>query len=117
MLEETKKRKDKLSRLSSCSLHTTNPWKIHLSDTVEPPSKGHFGTTLFVLCKEVILFGRFKMYKTIGKMYSWTSSLVLCREVYCTVSLFGRIHYRRFHCIFILFLQNRETPPYWLVVT
>ena len=32
--------------------------------TVEPPSKGHFGTAAFVLCKEVddVLFGTFEMF-------------------------------------------------------
>ena len=32
-------------------------------NTVEPLNNGHFGTALFVLCKEVVLFGRLKMYK------------------------------------------------------
>jgi hypothetical protein len=35
---------------------------------------------------------------TTGRNYFGTSSCVLCREVYCTVSLFGRVHYQRFHC-------------------
>ena len=30
---------------------------------VEPPNKGHFGIAPFVLCKEVVLIRRFKMYK------------------------------------------------------
>ena len=30
--------------------------------------------------------------------YTGTSSPVLCREGYHTVSLFGRAHYRRLHC-------------------
>ena len=29
--------------------------------------------------------------------YAKTTSCVLCREVYYTVSLFGRVHYQRFH--------------------
>jgi hypothetical protein len=36
-------------------------------------------------------------------MYCWnytgTISCVLCREVYYTVSLFGRVHYLRCHCV------------------
>ena len=31
--------------------------------------------------------------------YTGAVSHVLCREVYCTVSLFGRVHYRRLHCM------------------
>ena len=30
--------------------------------------------------------------------YTGTVDHVLCREVYYTVSLFGRVHYQRFHC-------------------
>ena len=33
-------------------------------DTVEPLIKGHFGTALFVFCKEGVLFGSSKMYKS-----------------------------------------------------
>ena len=29
-------------------------------DTVEPPNKGHFGTSHFVLCREVVLFSEVK---------------------------------------------------------
>ena len=52
------------------------------------------GTVSHVLCREVVLFGRFKMY---CRNYTGTVSHVLCREVYYTVSLFGRVHYCRFH--------------------
>ncbi len=30
--------------------------------TVEPPSKGHFGTSHFVPCREVVLFSEVEMY-------------------------------------------------------
>ena len=30
--------------------------------------------------------------------YTGTVNRVFCREVYCTVSLFGRVHYRRLYC-------------------
>ena len=65
--------------------------------TVEPLSKGQFGMTLFVLCREVV-FERFKCIRTIGRKCFVTSSHVLCREVYCTVSIFGRVHYQN-HCL------------------
>ena len=44
--------------------------------TVEPLNKGHFGTALFVLCKEVVLFGRLKMYKNYREELFW--DLKLC---------------------------------------
>ena len=47
---------------------------------------------------EVVLFGRFKCIITIGRMYFGTSDSVPYREVFYTVSLLGRVHYRRFHC-------------------
>ena len=66
---------------------------------MEPLNKGHLGTALFVLCKEVVLFGRLNVLKLLGlRIYFGTSSLVLRRVVYCTVSLFGRVHYQRFLC-------------------
>ena len=34
---------------------------------MDSPNRGHFGTTLFVLCEEVVLFGRLKCIRTIGK--------------------------------------------------
>ena len=57
--------------------------------------KNHVGTSDCVLCREVFLFGKFTMY---CRNYTGTVSHVLCREVYYTVSLFGRVHYQRFHC-------------------
>ena len=33
--------------------------------------------------------------------YTGTVSFVLCREVYYTVSLFGRVHYQRVHALYI----------------
>ena len=53
------------------------------ANTVEPPSKGHYGISHFVLCREVILFSRrLKMGK--GALKS-----VLCWEV---------VLHRRLHC-------------------
>ena len=39
-----------------------------------------------------------KCITTIGETIIGTSTCVLCREVYYTVSLSRRVHYRRFHC-------------------
>ena len=50
-----------------CSLH---------QNTVEPVNKGHFGTAPFVLSKEVVLFGRRKMYKKYGKLMIWRPQAV-----------------------------------------
>ena len=44
--------------------------------TVEPPSKEHSGTALFVLCKEIVLFGRFTMYLNYREELFW--DLKLC---------------------------------------
>ena len=64
--------------------------------TVRPPNKGHFwndvNSSYFCsLYTEVYPFGRIKMY---CRNYTGTLSCVLSREVYCTVSLFGRVHIR-----------------------
>ena len=66
---------------------------------VESPNKGHFRKARFLFWKEAVLWLRETKYiRTIGRKYFGTSSCVLCREVDCTVSLFGRVHYRRSHC-------------------
>ena len=72
--------------------------------TVGPLNKGHFWNDVNFgyfcsLYTEVCLFCRIKMYCW---NYTGTISCVLCREVYCTVSLFGRVHYQRFHCIMFI---------------
>ena len=43
--------------------------------TVEPLNKGHFGTALFVLCKEVVLIGRSKMHKSYREELFWDPKL------------------------------------------
>ena len=70
-------------------------------NTVEPLNIGHFGdnvnsSDLFVLCREVVLFGKFKMnyYKEILGPQAVSSV-----ERFIIVFLFGRIHYRRSHGI------------------
>ncbi len=49
-----------------------------LYGTMEPKSKGHFGTSHFVPCREAVLFSEVEMYciYTLGNIGS-----VLCREV------------------------------------
>ena len=47
-----------------------------------------------------------------SRNYTGTSSHVLCREVYYTVFLFGRVHYRRSHCII-----NKYTQTYVYINT
>ena len=42
---------------------------------MEPLNKGHFGTAPFFLCKEVVLFGRFKMYKNYIRGVFWDFKL------------------------------------------
>ena len=56
-------------------------WKSQLLIcTVEPPNIGHFRAASFVLCKEVVLFERFKMYWNYIEKYFGVSSCVLCIE-------------------------------------
>ena len=74
--------------------------------TVKPPNKGHIGdninsAVLFFI--ERLSSPRGSKYtKTIGYVIFGTSNSALCREVYYTVSLFRRVHYRRFHCTCIV---------------
>ena len=46
-----------------------------LGSTGEPPNKGHFGTTPFILCKEAVLFGRFKMYWNYKEDVFWAQAV------------------------------------------
>ena len=68
--------------------------------TVEPPNKGHVGdninSAVVSLVERLSSFGGSKCIRTIRKQ---TLNCVLCREVYYTVSLSRRVHYRRFHSI------------------
>ena len=66
-----------------------------VSYTVKLPNKGHFGDNIN---SAVVSFWRFKNYRETN---FGTLNCVLCREVYYTVSLSQRVHYRRFHCIHI----------------
>ena len=89
------------------------------SYTVEPPNKGHIGEYKFscflLVIERLSSFRVSQCIKTMGNIIYGTSSSVLCREVYCTVSLligtlynkplysgtseiFQRVHYQRFHC-------------------
>ena len=42
---------------------------------VEPLNKGHFGTAIFVLCKEGVLLGRLKMHKNYREELFWDLKL------------------------------------------
>ena len=62
----------------------------------------------FVLCKEVVLFGGFKVPFDYREENFGTSSCVLCRESVLVsecpcfrVSLFQSVHYLRFHCMYV----------------
>ena len=43
----------------------------------------------------------FTMYQNYREGLFGTSIFVLCRGGNCTVSLFGRVHYQRFHCVLV----------------
>ena len=63
---------------------------------VESPNKGHFGGASFVLCQEIVLFRRFKMYWNYREKIFVRPQAVSFVE---QVSLFWSVRYRRFHCI------------------
>ena len=43
---------------------------------MESPNIGHLGGAYFVRCKEVVLFGRFKMYWNYREQYVGVSTIV-----------------------------------------
>ncbi len=61
--------------------------------TVDPPNNGHVWDLLFfghfVLCREVVLYQRLRIIRTIGKSPFGTLNLVLCSEVISIVSFIG----------------------------
>ena len=77
--------------VNACGHLTVLQWNLQIKDTLGPLSLS------FV--RRLSSLGGSKCIRTIGKTYFGTSSLVLCREVYGTVSLLGRVHYQRFHCM------------------
>ena len=79
---------------------------LNCQATVERPDKGHFGTALFVLCKEVVLFGRLKMYKYCGRSYFGTSGCVL-DLLYCV--LIWESQLSEVYCV----LMCRRTTQVW----
>ena len=74
---------------------------VNISNTVEPPNNGHFGdninSAVVSFVERLSSRRRFKM--SIGKQIFGSLTCVLRREVYYTVFLRRRVHYRRFHCI------------------
>ena len=87
--------------------------------TMEPPNKGHFGdninSAVLSFVERFPSSRRFRSIRTIGKQIFGTLNCVLCREVYYTVSLSRRVHYRRFHCMIVgpLVLYNNVMFPYF----
>ena len=71
----------------------------------EPPNKGHvrdnINSAVVSFVERLSSFGGSKCIRTtcLGKQFFGTLNCVLYREVYYTVSLSWRVHYRRFHCI------------------
>ena len=69
--------------------------------TVEPPNRGIFGTAPFVLCGEVVLFGRSKLYRNYREELFQDLKLCLLRRelLYCV--LIERVLYQRFYCSWV----------------
>ena len=72
--------------------------------TVEPLNNGHFRGIDFVLCKEVVLFRRLKNTTTISFIPRNVSTVE-------RLSLFWRVIYRRFHCVWHCLKQQ---PWLWV---
>jgi hypothetical protein len=64
-------------------------WNLHIKDTL--------GQLHLSFVRRLSSLGGAKGIGTIGRNYLGPQA-VSCREIYCTVSLFGRVHYQRFHC-------------------
>ena len=78
--------------------------------TVEPMNKGHFGTALFVLCKEVVLFGRLETYKHYMEELFW--DLKLCPLwkglLYCVLVWESPLSEVHCMCIFFVYTLGKE---------
>ncbi len=74
-----------------CLLHWYCRTLYDITCTVEPPNNGYFGSTTFVLYREVVLFQRFFC---IAK----TTSVPICLSFIRRLSSSRSVHYRRFHC-------------------
>ena len=61
-------------------------------------SKNTLGELFLSFVRRLSSLGGAKCTRTIGRKYFVTSSHVFCRDVYYTVSLFGRVHHRRSPC-------------------
>ena len=78
---------------------------------MEPPNKGHVGdnninSAVLSFIERLPSYRGSKCTKTIGNVNFGTSNSVLYRD---TVSLFRRVHYRRFHCSYSLVLRCAAT--------
>ena len=80
-------------------IHIQGGFANIITVTVESLNKGHIGDNINSVALSFI--ERLSSFRgSIGHIIFGTSNSVLCREVYYTVSLFQRVHYRyrRFHC-------------------
>ena len=72
-----------------------NVTPLPMMNTVEPPNNGHVGDNInSAVLSFIEKLSSFRGSKSTGHVICGTSNSVLCREV----SLFRRVHYRRFHC-------------------
>ena len=76
--------------------------------TVNPLNKGHVRDNInshaFSLVDRLSSSRRFKLYCYYRETKFSGPRTVHCREVFNTVSLSRRIHYQRFHCIYIIIM-------------
>ena len=72
-------------------------WNLRIKDTLGTII---INSAVLSFIERLSSFRGSKCTKTMGHVIFGTSKSVLYREVYYTVSLFRRVHYRRFHCMF-----------------
>ena len=68
-------------------------WNLRVKDTLVT-----IISAVLSFVERLYSFRGSKCIRAIGRTIFGTSTCVLCREVYYTVSLSRRVHYRRFHC-------------------
>ena len=81
-------------------------WNLRIKDTL-----GTIYTAVVSFVKRLSSLRRFKMYLKYRETNFGTMACVLCREVYYTVSLSRRVHYRRFHCIVLILINIQLHGP------
>ena len=76
---------ERISEHTQCIVKMRKCNDGHGGGAVESLNKGHLRTASFVLCEEVVLSGRFKMYWNYREKILGVTTCVLCREAFLTL--------------------------------